>query len=290
MDALGFRQRGFERRLLRVQKLSAAEGLHDCDAEPFRLASAIDFVPGVQAAFGVLPFTAVISRVDGKHEQIRSHLVEDLLNDRRRMGGKADVTYDAGLLQFIDVIQNPILLKGHPVLFLIQTVDESVIDVVCFQLRKLLFDRLFHSIRIQGPSVDALGIFRTEVDLIIYLLADIRQRLSEDRISVAVPRCQVEDVDAAFHGALQRADAFFQPRFKQICCAQPDLAETVACFPVYSVLHCLAPIPVVLAFALALTSDCPLSPPQVTALAPRRSYSASSLSCCRIALAVGGQP
>ena len=122
--------------------------------------------------------------------------------------------HDARFLQFIDVIQNAVLLKRFPIFDLVQTVDKPIVDVVRLQLRKLRLDRPLHRIRIQGPSVNALGILRPEVDLVKYILSGTCQRRAEDRIGVAVSRCQIKYIDPAFHGALQRPDAFVHSGFK----------------------------------------------------------------------------
>lgn len=65
-----------------------------------------------------------------------------------------------------EVLQNSTLLMLLPVCLLIQAVQKTIVDIICFQGLKLPVYRTFYGFQICSPSISTFGIICAKMDLI----------------------------------------------------------------------------------------------------------------------------
>lgn len=92
LDALIFRQSFSKGRKFGVQKSSAAEGLHNGNADFFLLAALIEIHTLIGGTDGKIAMAVIIGRIDAEHHHIQKARIQHLIDDGRRVGGKTNVT------------------------------------------------------------------------------------------------------------------------------------------------------------------------------------------------------
>ena len=145
-----------ERRLLFVQKLTAGKWLHHGNPDAFLFTASVYGAAFIHAAVGVFPLTVVISGVDREHQHIHARVVQDALNDGRRVGRKPDMTHDAVLLKLSDIVVNAVLPIGLPIGKLVLAVDKAVVDIIRPKRPELIVYGALDRIEVKRPAIGSL--------------------------------------------------------------------------------------------------------------------------------------
>ena len=238
LDALVLGERLAEGGGLVVEQLAAGKRLHHRDADPLRLAAAVELHPLGGAAVGELPVLVVIGGVDAEHQHVHQAGVQHLPGGGRRVRGQADAAHDALFLQAEQVIQHAVFPVLLPVGRLIQAVDEAVVNVVSAQRLELPGDRALRRLAVGGPAVAlAVAVAGAEVNLIAHPVARAGKGLTKGGEVVRLGGGQVVVVHAALKRHAQQGDALPAPCLADGAAAQADHADLVAGAAVDAVFH-----------------------------------------------------
>ena len=200
LDALIFRQSFSKGRKFGVQKSSAAEGLHNGNADFFLLAALIEIHTLIGGTDGKIAMAVIIGRIDAEHHHIQKARIQHLIDDGRRVGGKTNVTNNALFFQLLDMLQRAAFQIFFEIRRLIDAVDETKVDVVRVQL----FQKPVHAaddlILFRSPAVFSGRIVGSKMHLKTDFVTVSRKGSPIIIKSHNLRHSQIKVVDTAFHG------------------------------------------------------------------------------------------